>query len=336
MIIAAPEKLSYYADGRTGERMITQGSDIWSLGCVFSVAATYVVLGKEGVKQYRLLRRQAIQRLGLGIGDPFHNQNKVLPEVLQWHKYLREVLRRCDCYTAGVLDLIDQSMLIVPGESRISGQELPKKLEKILESVEGFGQEIPASIMEFLSQMSSSDQRTVPPLDEVPRDISQSGTESLFHEPILYSSRRSEGRTPSFKTHGTDILRLTNSNSESNLTPCVPLSSINSETPNPQSSNVKYFSGIDISANISEQGEHVGPVTSPLDLKHELNKVGKSTFGRRRSVLGKAIGGDKDPLGNHFENRDIVSLFLFLKKDFLYEYSNNGNRSFLLTMQPRW
>lgn len=287
---------------------MTQGSDIWSLGCVFSVAATYVVLGKEGVKQYRLLRSKAIERLGLGIGDPFHNQEVVLPEVLHWHKYLREVLRKHDCYTARVLDLIDQRMLIVPGESRIPGHELPQKLSEILQSTEDISQSIPASITEFLSQISSFDQHTISQLEDDSQDISQSGTEPLFLEPILFSSRRSEGRTPSFKTHGSEPARKFNFSSESNATPRHQASSSSFPAiPKPESSTGKQFSELNIPAEIAELPQSPGLVGSPLHLKYEMKKHRKSMTGWWKTLTGQAPWGDPDPLGAYFENRDVVS-----------------------------
>lgn len=292
---------------------MTQGSDIWSLGCVFSVAATYVVLGKEGVKQYRLLRSRAIERLGLGMGDPFHNQEVVLPEVIHWHKYLREVLRKHDCYTARVLDLIDQTMLIVPGESRIPGQELPQKLSEIIQSAEEIDQSIPPSITEFLSQISSPDQHAISSLEEVREDVFQSDTEPLFREPILYSSRRSEGRTPSFKTHNSEIARKANPNSESNpVLRAQASSSSHSEVPKPVSSTGKQLPELNLSADISRLAQSRSLVASPVDLDLEMKKRSKSVSGRWKSFTGKALWGHSDPIGAYFENRDVVSIVISL------------------------
>ncbi|KAI0402285.1 hypothetical protein F4802DRAFT_608795 [Xylaria palmicola] len=189
---AAPEKFTYRPERRV-EPEVTQGSDIWSLGCVFSIAATYVVLGKEGVKQYRLLRQSAIESLGIGVGDPFHDKEKVLLVVTDWHKYLRNTVRKDDWYTAKILDVVDREMLITPGEDRINGALLSEKLRRIdeeaTESADGF----PTYIADFIDRVTRASKGAISELEDVPRTISQSGRE-LFAEELLYPSRRSEGR----------------------------------------------------------------------------------------------------------------------------------------------
>lgn len=195
--LAAPEK----NPPRFGKKskaipLVTQGIDIWSLGCVFSVAATYVVAGKEGVKQYRLLRQRAISKLNLGIGDPFHDTKNVLPEVIEWHRYLRTGVRAQDTYTSKVLDVVDQHMLITPGNSRISGQDLYyDKLRNIKVEAErqNEGQPPPpGQILEFLDDVMNGEEQGQLALEDIPRTISQSGA-AMFKEALLYRSLRSDG-----------------------------------------------------------------------------------------------------------------------------------------------
>ncbi|KAI1386093.1 uncharacterized protein F4822DRAFT_305220 [Hypoxylon trugodes] len=101
---------------------VSQTIDTWSFGCVLSVSATWVVLGYQGVLTYYELRRIAIRKLrekrvyhstiGVPVADDaFHNGVHVLPEVLEWHNYLRSVLRRSDTITGRILDLVEECML---------------------------------------------------------------------------------------------------------------------------------------------------------------------------------------------------------------------------------
>ncbi|KAI0864786.1 hypothetical protein F4860DRAFT_500983 [Xylaria cubensis] len=308
---AAPEKFTYHPDRRV-EPEVTQGSDIWSLGCVFSVAATYVVLGKEGVKQYRLLRQRKIESLGTGIGDPFHDREQVLPVVIDWHKYLRSTLRRDDCYTAKVLDLVDTTMLITPGENRISGASLSQKLKGIDEeaarTVDGF----PDYIAEFIDNATHNSKGSVFELEDVPRTISKSGRE-LFSEELLYPSRRSEGRP---------MARLMQSS------PGDPLRGIGAGLdPNPKLTIPERVSGFftkdqrsaltSLDRTPQETLKPPDPPTTFWEVEdhimeyyaHHKDYFSRDNyFKKHKSVYGKQLGGKEDQLQSHFKNRDIVYL----------------------------
>ncbi|KAI0888745.1 uncharacterized protein GGS22DRAFT_196622 [Annulohypoxylon maeteangense] len=104
-------------------KSVTQAIDTWSFGCVLSVSATWVALGYQGVRAYDELRRIAIKKLrerkkrGENItvpaaDDAFHNGVDVLPEVSDWHKYLKKVLRVNDTITGRIIDLVDETMLL--------------------------------------------------------------------------------------------------------------------------------------------------------------------------------------------------------------------------------
>lgn len=121
--------------------------DIWSLGCVFSIAATWVVLGDKGIPMFEEMRRQAIMKfrvhrpshpsarpVELAKGDYFHDSQDVLEVVLLWHKYLGNVSRRTDTITVQVLDLIDTKMLCGKAAQRINAEELCNLLGHISDS----------------------------------------------------------------------------------------------------------------------------------------------------------------------------------------------------------
>ncbi|KAF7505103.1 hypothetical protein GJ744_001243 [Endocarpon pusillum] len=121
--------------------------DIWSLGCVFSIAATWVVLGDKGIPMFEELRRQAIMKIRVHLyshpgarpvelakGDYFHDGQEVLEVVRLWHKYLGNVSRRTDTITAQVLDLVDTKMLCGKAAQRINAEELCNLLGYISDS----------------------------------------------------------------------------------------------------------------------------------------------------------------------------------------------------------
>jgi hypothetical protein len=118
-------------NGTTSE--VTQTIDTWSFGCVLSVAATWVVLGFQGVRQYATLRKLSSANFKDGkVYDRFHNGTDVLPEVKKWHNYLRGHLRSSDTATASVLELIEHSMLQTETCNRLSMRDLCKRLDKLI------------------------------------------------------------------------------------------------------------------------------------------------------------------------------------------------------------
>jgi hypothetical protein len=106
---------------------------------VFSVAATWLILGDDGIKMFEQVRIDATSRLKkLGklppkqtIGTFFHDGTEVLDEILQWHKYLRSSLYKHDYITQDVLELIESDMLVGDREKRADANRLQHKLKKI-------------------------------------------------------------------------------------------------------------------------------------------------------------------------------------------------------------
>ena len=119
-----------------------QKFDLWSIGCVLSEAATWVVLGKTGIDKFQALRRRSLDRVcneaqhggekeqistGAGVpcrGDYFHDGNDVLAVVTSWHKLLRGVSRKSDTITTKILDIVDEGLLIRDIEKRIDAEAL--------------------------------------------------------------------------------------------------------------------------------------------------------------------------------------------------------------------
>lgn len=116
---------------------VYQTIDSWSLGCVLSLAATWMVLGVQGVLQYTVLRIRALKRARKASPSepdgPFHDGDDVLPEVRSWHNMLRSTKRITDHITSDVLNLVDSRMLIKDPLERIQSEELCEELDKILQ-----------------------------------------------------------------------------------------------------------------------------------------------------------------------------------------------------------
>jgi hypothetical protein len=124
-----------------------QKFDLWSLGCVLSEAATWVILGYPGIKTFSTLRRQSLDKLcsednngepeaqpntNVNIprrGDYFHDGSTVLAIVTSWHAFLRSSVRRSDMITTKVLDIIDRGLLVSDITKRFDAHTLYIQLE---------------------------------------------------------------------------------------------------------------------------------------------------------------------------------------------------------------
>lgn len=314
--LAAPEKNTYDTRLTKDIPLVTQGIDIWSLGCVFSVAATYVVTGKEGVKQYRLLRQRALSNLNLGIGDTFHNTKVVLPEVTKWHQYLRTCVRAQDDYTTKVLDIVDLSMLTLD-EERVSAADLAIRLDSIMMQARRTEHrpQPPGDILEFLDDvMTPNEAGYSPVLKDLPRTSSHSGAD-MFEEALLYRSLRSEGRPP-FPRNARS--RQSNYGHDSAPGPSEIDSDRGIGAPTDAQAG-PHHSGLSLITTVSnpERGlVHYDPPITIWEVEEELSKIpGTGRIDRFREVIRRQSSSSKlpvmerrdDELLKHFHNRDLVS-----------------------------
>lgn len=200
---------------------VHQTIDIWSLACVFSIAATWVALGYQGILQYAEVRKNAIRdnkrqnpaQLDADTSDDndnsaekkstedcFHNGHDVLPEVTEWHKFLRVILRRTDTLTSLVLDLIDNQMLLSDPTKRLSATETCIQLDKIYKEAEEaptkLDNKIPEMITEALRQLDdSAPAKALPktPSEESSPDLhSRTAKSKRLEVPLMKTTHRSE------------------------------------------------------------------------------------------------------------------------------------------------
>jgi hypothetical protein len=110
---------------------ITQAVDIWSLGCIYSEAAMWIVDGYKGVVDYRRQRMAKTDKIpNFKGGDCFHDGERVLQAVLDAHKDIEQRLRRSDYITKDVLDSMVEEMLW--DEDRPGAKALWRKAERVL------------------------------------------------------------------------------------------------------------------------------------------------------------------------------------------------------------
>ncbi|KAK2044196.1 hypothetical protein LZ31DRAFT_566008 [Colletotrichum somersetense] len=198
---ADPEKAAYL-DGRSSKKPeVPQTSDVWSLGCVLSIAATYVVLGTQGVLIFNQLRREAIFSLTETSSDAFHDGKTVLAEVRHWHNYLREAARRNDVYTSAVLDMVDKHMLVE--KDRWEAKMICQQFEKLFNSIKSGASRVPPSLHDLLQRIDLQSERSdylhsgirkanpddmAMPMSQVPSlppaDVEFESRETLLEQPI--------------------------------------------------------------------------------------------------------------------------------------------------------
>ena len=197
---------------------LPQAMDVWSLGCVLSEVATWIVLGYQGVKQFRIVRKLQIQDLinsqasnpsqhpstqGLAKGDYFHDGHDVLRGVKEWHAYLRTVLRPTDTMTARVLDLVDRDMLLGCAEKRIKAGKLCPTLKAMLASNrEGPYQPIPSIVQDALLKIdqqaltrAAGEKRSEPSTKTtvhlpVPDNLADARKSKVLQTPLMTTSHR--------------------------------------------------------------------------------------------------------------------------------------------------
>jgi serine/threonine protein kinase len=127
---------------------VTQTVDVWSFGTVLLIAATWLALGWKGIEELNFLRTIAISQLlreksvtlsttpqnGHAV-DPFHDGEKVLPDISHWIRRLELHLRPCDTITKPVLQLVESGML-VNASQRLKSDKLCDDLHSLLEAAE--------------------------------------------------------------------------------------------------------------------------------------------------------------------------------------------------------
>jgi hypothetical protein len=309
------------------EGSVDQTVDVWSFGCILSIAASWIAFGSyEGVKQYSAYRKQAISTsLSEGVsrdkveavGDYFHNGVTVLPEIQKWHAFLRTILRKTDTITSRVLDLIDRYMLVSPHTFRLSSSDLCDELAKISGATLASNTEIDESIVTFLRQQdeqipedSSSSLATLMPavMSYSTYGERQNAKSSIESAPLRPTAHRSERVAASVSRRMQSMINTSIRANASNHNLGSP--SRDTST-NPQFSNDKRQSLLSHDSSHSLQ-----PVPSIHDIETVDDVYDSMTQAkaRKRGLSLKLRFGYKrvvEPdvyLAKYYRNRDIVSI----------------------------
>jgi hypothetical protein len=100
LFAGAPESYRPRSDISDWDLDVKQHVDVWSLGCVYSEANTWVVRGYSRLQEYRQLRINATRDIpGFDGGDCFHDGKGVLEVVPDWHRKLSRYKRASDHVT---------------------------------------------------------------------------------------------------------------------------------------------------------------------------------------------------------------------------------------------
>lgn len=111
---------------------VTPSVDIYSLGCVFSEAAIWVVRGWDGLQEYRRRRRMETQNIANFRGsDCFHDGDTTLSVVNEMHNNLIHDCGRSDHVTEAALTHMIREMLEVQ-DGRRTARVLYIKSDRIL------------------------------------------------------------------------------------------------------------------------------------------------------------------------------------------------------------
>ncbi|KAF3001704.1 hypothetical protein E8E14_000681 [Neopestalotiopsis sp. 37M] len=132
---SAPECSHHELYLQRGTNRITEQADVFSLGCVTSDAASWVVSGHNGRMKYhqnRLAETDTIDSFkGSGYGGCFHNGVRMLNAVQDMHTVIKSLVPH-DQITSGIVDIVETDMLHQHPPARLPARQLKEKFGHIL------------------------------------------------------------------------------------------------------------------------------------------------------------------------------------------------------------
>ncbi|KAK5659160.1 hypothetical protein OQA88_1250 [Cercophora sp. LCS_1] len=317
---AAPEKAKWLkvdSSTTTNPGKILQNSDVWSLGCVFSILATYVVLGEQGVNLFDRIRQRAHAALNEAfVQDVFHDNTKVFKVVTDWHEYLRIAARLSDKFTAAVLDMVDDHMLIMPPEKRWDAKQVSDHFEELLSRFPTSTPtpQVPKTIEDALedldlqAQITQESDNGVNRLDSdmarrhYQKEKSKADTTTSKSEAVLLEVKIKP--TAQRSVHRNDLLKKYNETmANENLKATAPLPISRQESNLTVSTQVTITPGF--AAPTLPEPLTVFQVRDQLERleKGRTLNVANQIWDRRKPVKGRI---DNDPLLPHYKDRDII------------------------------
>lgn len=133
---SAPETTHHQRWMETGPNRISSAADIWSMGCILSEVAAWVVLGEPGRQEYAKERRNEIRNFhtfkGSNYSDCFHNGSEALVAVRAMHDRIAKSRQPSDNVTPDILDIVEKKMLVWNPVERWEAKSLMERFQQIL------------------------------------------------------------------------------------------------------------------------------------------------------------------------------------------------------------
>jgi hypothetical protein len=213
---------------------VKQNVDVWSLGAVFSEAAVWLVENFEGVDEYRRARRAATREYpSFEDSDCFHDGEKMLDVVRQWHRRLPEKFRSYDVITSPVLTMVEDMLMDAPSRANTNffwrkSQNLLREArsnlaEKQDSKTSSTPKKLPPPPVASQSSTSSSPTSTISEevspmyesMDDRQRGFSRYSAAPLLHRDVIAEALEEEGdQVPNQGFEPTGSLRLNRHNSQ--------------------------------------------------------------------------------------------------------------------------
>lgn len=111
---------------------VQQKVDMWSLGCVYSEFAVWIVSGRQQLKNYKKDRQRETQEVGSTDVGCFHNGRGPLSCVEKWNQRAFDNKRSSDHVTRSVLKQLVGEMLYEDPDDRPSATQLMRKARDII------------------------------------------------------------------------------------------------------------------------------------------------------------------------------------------------------------
>jgi hypothetical protein len=134
--IGAPECYRFDEFMEQTPLYVKQTVDIWSLGCVYSEVAVWVVHGKDRLEEYRKMRQDETEQIfNFKDGGCFHDSQRVLQSVGSMHEEVFDNVRTSDHVTKSVVKKMIAEMLDEV-DGRPNTKQLWLKSQNILRDAE--------------------------------------------------------------------------------------------------------------------------------------------------------------------------------------------------------
>ncbi|CAI6340153.1 unnamed protein product [Periconia digitata] len=167
-IFTAPEYYRNEKDrfSQSDIREAKPSKDIWSMGCVFSEAVVWSVLGPEGLNRYRTERTKATNEISKlcnsAYSGCFHDTKKVLHIVHEMHTQASIGCRRGDNVVAGIINVVESMLQDSQRPSAAEAYEYCEDILTVAKSMSRPSQRSPQTVLWPASPPTPGESRSDP------------------------------------------------------------------------------------------------------------------------------------------------------------------------------